>query len=209
MKTGIKDLDGIFQYGNEITMIYGQAATGKTTLGKLVAIEQAKNGNKVIFIDSEQGFSIDRFRQLSGPDYVKYLDNLIFFRPKSLKEQRKTIKELVPIVEAGKISLVILDTIGVHYRAELRQDEKYANKSIDEALKIFRWINNKGIPVIMINQVYSDLNNNIKNVGGNMIFDACNCVIQLEKDPRKIVIKKPGNKEVRFEIKENGILLVK
>ena len=208
MKTGVKGLDDVFQYGNEITMIYGSAATGKTTLAKLAAAEQAKEGKKVIYIDSEHGFSIDRFRQLSGQDYVKHLDNLIFFRPENLKGQRKTIKELVPIVEAGKISLVILDTIGVHYRAELRLDEKYANKSIDEALKIFKWINSKGIPVILINQVYSDLNNNIKNVGGNMIFKSCDCVIRLEKEPRKIVMEKPAGKETRFEILENGIRIL-
>ena len=35
-------------YENEITCIYGEASSGKTTLAKLAAIEQAKKNKKVI-----------------------------------------------------------------------------------------------------------------------------------------------------------------
>lgn len=208
MKTGSQQLDSIIQYDSKITMIYGQAATGKTTMAKLAAMQAAKEGKKVIFIDSENGFSIDRFRQLAGPDYIKYFDNLIFFKPGNMQEQRKTIKSLIPIIEAGKIGLVIIDTIGIHYRIERSKDEKYANKSMDEAIRIFRWIVSKNIPVIMTNQVYSDLNNNVKNVGGNILFNACNLVIHLEKEPRILVLKKPTGKEAKFEIIETGLRLL-
>lgn len=209
MKTGSKDLDSVFEYKNELTMIYGAAATGKTTIAKLAAIEQAKNNKKVVYIDTEKGFSIERFKQLAGKDYQKILDNLIIFRPESLREQKKLMKDIMQLVETGKIGLVIVDTIGSIYRVELKLDEKYANRTIAENIKVFRWMTSKGIPVIITNQVYSDFNNNIINVGGNMIKDACNCVIQLVKNPRTFKIETPLAKEFRFEIKDDGIYLIK
>lgn len=209
MKTGSEDLDSIFEYKNELTMVYGEAASGKTTLATLAAIEQARNNKKVIFIDTENGFSIERFKQLAGNNHQKLLDNIIFFRPTSLAEQRKVTKEIINLIETGKIGLVIVDTIGSIYRAELKLDEKYANRTIAESIKVFRLILSKGIPVIITNQVYSDFNNNIRNVGGNMIKDSCNCIIQLVKNPRTFKIEKPIVKEVRFEIKNDGVYLSK
>ncbi len=208
MKTGSKDLDSVFQYKNEITMIYGEAASGKTTLAKIAAISQARIKKKVVFVDTENGFSIERFKQLAGKDYGKILDNIMLFKPRNLREQRKIMKDIVKLVETGKIGLVIVDTIGIHYRAEFKKDEKYANRSIGENIKILKWVAGKGLPAIITNQVYSDLNNNVKNVGGNMVLDACNTAILLEKNPRRLIIKKPENKEARFEIKEDGIELL-
>ncbi len=209
MKTGSEHLDSIFQYDNGITMIYGEAASGKTTMAKLAAIEQVKNNKKVVYIDTENGFSIERFKQLAGKDYQKILDNMIIFRPESLREQKKLMKDIMQLVETGKIGLVIVDTIGSIYRVELKLDEKYANRTIAENIKVFRWITNKGIPVLITNQVYSDFNNNIINVGGNMIKDACNCVIQLVKNPRIFKIETPLAKEFKFEIKDDGVYLIK
>jgi len=47
-----------------ITTIYGPAGTGKTNFCMLVAISQAKKGNKVIFVDAEGGFSVERLKQI-------------------------------------------------------------------------------------------------------------------------------------------------
>lgn len=209
MKTGSKDLDSMFEYKTELTMIYGEAASGKTTMAKLAAIEQAKNNKKVVYIDTEKGFSIERFKQLAGKDYQKILDNLIIFRPDNLREQKKIMKDIMQLVETGKIGLVIVDTIGSIYRAELKLDEKYANRTIAENIKVFRWMAGKGVPVIITNQVYSDFSNNIRNVGGNMIKDACDCVIQLIKSPRTFKIGTQLSKEFKFEIKDDGVYLIK
>ena len=57
-----------------ITTIYGPAGSGKSNFCLLVACSQAKKGNKVIFIDTEGGFSIDRVKQLTGQDYEKVLE---------------------------------------------------------------------------------------------------------------------------------------
>ncbi len=207
MKTGCKDLDNLIEY-KDITMIYGEAATGKTTLAKLAAIEQAKNNKKVIFIDAENGFSIERLGQLSGKDYEKVLGNIIILKPRDFDEQKKYFKKLIDIVENSKISLIIVDTIGVHYRSEVKKDYKNATKAINYQMKILKWASKKNIPIILTNQVYSNLENKIINVGGNMIKNLCNCIIKLDKDPRKLIVEKPNNKEILFDIKEDGIVKI-
>ena len=57
-----------------ITTIYGPAGCGKTNFCMLAAVSQAKKSNKIIFIDTEGGFSADRFKQIAGDDYENYLN---------------------------------------------------------------------------------------------------------------------------------------
>jgi DNA repair protein RadB len=47
-----------------VTTFYGGPGSGKTNLCMIVAVSQAKKGNKVIFIDTEGGFSSERVKQL-------------------------------------------------------------------------------------------------------------------------------------------------
>ena len=100
IKTGSKDLDDFLDgYDNDITMIYGKGATGKTTIVKLAAIEQLKQNKKVIYLDIENGFSLDRFKQLAGGNYKNYLDNLFLFKIKNFKEQHMKIKDLKKLID--------------------------------------------------------------------------------------------------------------
>ena len=64
-----------------ITVIYGASGTGKTNFCLLPAVSQAKKGKKVIFMDSEGGFSIERVKQLSGEDCKKVLENIMLLKP--------------------------------------------------------------------------------------------------------------------------------
>jgi DNA repair protein RadB len=47
-----------------VTVIYGGAGTGKTNFCLLAGVSQAKKGKKIIFIDTEGGFSVERIKQL-------------------------------------------------------------------------------------------------------------------------------------------------
>jgi len=55
-----------------ITMIAGSPGSGKTNFVLLAACSQAKKGGKVIFIDTEGGFSVDRVRQIVGDAEVQF-----------------------------------------------------------------------------------------------------------------------------------------
>jgi len=54
-----------------ITMTAGPPASGKTNLVLLAACSMAKKGGKVIFIDTEGGFSVERVKQVVGGENLE------------------------------------------------------------------------------------------------------------------------------------------
>ena len=187
-----------------INLVYGEAATGKTTLALMLAYDYSKF-SKVIFIDTENGFNFERFKQIAQDNYEKCLKNILLFKVRSFEEQYKTVEDLIDI---EKIALIIMDTLGAHYRIELKNDAKYANNKISKIFKILHLLNKKGVNVLITNQVYSNFESNkIESVGGKMVRNFCNCIKKLEKNPRKIISEKPSFNERLFEIKDEGICL--
>ena len=69
ISTGSFDMNKFLAGGYEsdiITTLYGSGGSGKSNFCIIVATSQARKGNKVIFIDTEGGFSSDRFKQVHG-----------------------------------------------------------------------------------------------------------------------------------------------
>ncbi|MEK6952671.1 MAG: hypothetical protein AABX29_06685, partial [Nanoarchaeota archaeon] len=153
----------------------------------------------------EKGFSIDRFMQICGLSYLNYLDRLLLIRVNNFDEQCKKIDSLMNLVG---IDLVIVDSLGVFYRKEVKENPSEVNKKMDRQLRILTEITRKGVPVIITNQVSTDLENNeIRMVGGDMVKSWAKKLIELKKDPRKIILKKPEEREAKFEIVNEGIRL--
>jgi len=187
-----------------INLVYGQAATGKTTLALMLARDYSKF-SKVIFIDTENGFNFDRFKQISQENYESCLKNILLFKVNNFTDQNKIIRSLLDI---EKINLIIIDTIGMHYRLELKNDAKYANNKINETFQILKMLNKRDINVFLTNQVYNNFETNkLELIGGNMIRNLCDCIIRLDNNPRKMTKEKPTNNENLFEIKDEGICL--
>ena len=70
LTSGNAALDGCSAGGLElrtITQIYGEPASGKSTLCMIAAVSCLRAGDPWSIIDSE-GFSIERFRQIAGSD---------------------------------------------------------------------------------------------------------------------------------------------
>jgi len=65
----------------------------------------------------------------------------------------------------------------------------------------------KKIPIIITNQVYSNLENKIIMVGGEMFRKSGDRIIKLNKQPRKIIFESPPDKEKKFEIVNEGFVL--
>ena len=84
--SGSKILDRMMEGGYEkdiITTIFGPAGSGKTVLCMLCAINAVRNGKKVIYIDTENNFSVERLKQICKFDYNKVLSNMVFLNPTS------------------------------------------------------------------------------------------------------------------------------
>jgi RecA/RadA recombinase len=186
----------------EICCVYGEPASGKTTLAKEAAIHQSNNGNKVIFIDSENSFSTERIMQLCE-NKKDILDNIFVLKPKNLKQQGDYLNSLLNLKD---IKLVIVDTLGVYYRLELKKNVKEANNEMNRQFNFLSELCLKGISVLITNQVYHNIDNkSISIVGGEMFKNWSKCLIKLEKIPRKLILQKPETKEVLFEIGNSGL----
>ena len=213
-----------------ITTLYGPGGSGKTNLCILVATSQARHGNKVIYIDTEGGFSVDRFKQIhqgSLEEIEKSLENVFLLKPTSFAEQEKSFEQMLKYVKSETISLIVVDSIAMLYRLELgsaitdnNSDEiSKINRKLANQLRILNEISRKeNIPVIVTNQVYSsfvaDNNSNIERqvsmVGGDLLKYWSKCLIEIQNvgGRRKLILKKHRslpNKELAFEIVNSGI----
>ena len=217
VSSGCEVMDELLEGGFErdvLTTIYGPAGSGKTCTCILAAISVIRSGKKVIFIDTEGGFSVERLKQIA-PEYEKILESMIFFKPVVFDEQRDAFEKLKNLVN-DKIGLVIVDTISMLYRAELGKgvDVYKINKELGVQLNYLSEIaRNKNIPVIVTNQVYSnfDINGKVNVVGGDMIRYSSKCLIEMQnlKGSRRaaILVKHrsiAGEKEILFKIVNKG-----
>ena len=223
LPTGSRILDNMLEGGYEkdiITTIYGPAGSGKTNLCILCAINTARSGKKVIYIDTENSFSIDRFRQICESihlNYAKLLDNIIFLKPTSFEEQKKTFEKLKEHIN-DKIGLIVFDSVAMLYRLELgnAEDVYEVNRELGKQLACLKEIASKRqIPVLITNQVYADFDDKekINIVGGDLLKYGSKCLIELQITPsgnRRAIIRKaralPSEREITFKIVEGGII---
>ena len=221
--TGSKILDAMLNGGYEtdvITTIYGPAGSGKTVLCLLCSISIARSGKKVIYVDSEGGFSVERLSQICSSirqDYKKILDSILFLKPTSFAEQKKSFEKLKEITNE-KIGLIVVDTIAMLYRLELgRSEEVYEiNRELGRQIAYLTEIaRNKQIPVLITNQVYHDFDDKdkVNIVGGDILKYGSKCLIELQITPngnRRLILRKhrsiPEEKDIIFKIVEGGII---
>ena len=212
-----------------ITMIAGGPGSGKTNFCLLAACSQAKKGKKVIFMDTEGGFSSDRVRQIVGEEYRTVLENIFVLGPVDFSEQNKMFRTLLEKVKSEHVSLIIIDGMAMLYRIELgdaieRQDDdkiKQVNKEVAKQMRILAEIaRKKNIPVLITNQVYKKfvssedwikgIRGETNIVGGDLFKYWSKCIIELEQEGNKrtaILVKHRSlpQKRLGFAIKNTGI----
>jgi len=198
-----------------ITTIYGPPGSGKSTIAFQYCNACIKNNKKVIYIDTEGGFSAERLKQIN-PEIN--LENIIVFSPKSFEEQQKIITNLNKEIKNSKtVGLVIIDSLVMLYRLKLGGSPQKINSELGEQLRLLTEISrNFHIPILVINQMYKDFDTQKnKMVGGNLIEYWSKTIVEIDKenDIKQIKLikhkfKKSGEKK-QFEINNNGIKEIK
>jgi len=215
-----------------ITTIYGPAGCGKTNFCMMASASIAKKNRKVIFIDTEGGFSVERFKQLceNGEEFDKIIGNILLLKPTSFIEQEDSFRTLLKEIKSGnEIQLIIIDGMTMLYRLEMAEARKennlekidVVNSKLAKQMRILAEIaRKKNIPVIATNQVYykflseDELKNgdekNANMVGGDIMRYWSKCIIELKntRGKRTAILRKHRalpEKELDFEICNDGI----
>jgi DNA repair protein RadB len=212
-----------------ITTIYGPAGSGKTNFCMLAAVSQANKGNKVIYIDTEGGFSVDRVKQIAGEDWEKALENILILKPVNFDEQESSFQKMLKELKSNNISLIVVDGMTMLYRLELAEARKSEdegkvdeiNSKLARQLRILAEISrNRNMPVLVTNQVYYNFQNEddfkagkekeSRMVGGDLLRYWSKCIIELKNysGRRKMILQKHRSlpeKEMQFEIINSGI----
>lgn len=231
ISTGSFDLNDWLGGGYEtgvVTMIVGPAGSGKSNFSILAACSQARE-KKVIFVDTEGGFSVERVLQIVGEkNKEKILGNIYLLNPTNFLEQKQDFEKLRKYLKNEEVGLIIVDSISMLYRLELGEavssedKEKIAeiNRDVAKQMRTLVEISRKkNIPILITNQVYSeflsfeDLRKGLEKetniVGGDLFKYWSKCIIELKNNgKRKAVLLKHrslANREMNFEIRNEGI----
>jgi DNA repair protein RadB len=185
LPSGCQSLDRLLGGGFEsgiITQLYGESGTGKSNIVLQLAVQAVARGLRVIFIDTE-GFSAERFKQIAGPSAEQMASKIMIFEPMSLEQQAISIREAAKI--AGRdTGLVILDSATSLYRVLLEaEDNRPVRRTLTVQLSELQELARRnGIPVVITNQVYTDIENDtLRPLGGTSLEHMCKAIIFLEK----------------------------
>jgi len=208
-----------------ITNFYGTPGTGKTNICVLAAVDCARKGGKVVFIDTEGGLSLERLRQVAPQDCERILKAMELVEPKSLKEQTEAVRRL----GERKPDLVILDSSVALYRVECAEAREVVPASqkadMDSVMIVNRELSKqlstlsalareRKIPVIITTHAFKSWGDGSYDVvGGDAIRYWSKAIIFLEKtgksSERKATIMKhrsqPEGKEAKFKLVQEGI----
>lgn len=209
-----------------VTNFYGAPGTGKTNLCLLAASDCARKGGRVVFIDTEGGFSLERLRQVAPNDYEQILKSIELVEPKTLKEQTDIVRKLAE----RKPDLVVLDSSVALYRvecAEVKESQNgkrkkpendsvmVANRELSKQLSVLSALaRERNIPVIITTHAFRSWGNGSYDVvGGDAIRYWSKAIVYLEKtgktSERKATVMKhrslPEGGSVKFMLVQDGI----
>ncbi len=197
-----------------ITQFYGPPASGKTNLCLISAVKFAQQGRKVIYIDTEGGYSVERLKQIAPKDLEPILEKTFIYEPTNFSDQQFIIDNLDQIM-GEDIGLIILDSAVALYRTERREDNATElSRSLGVQLsKLSALSRQHNLAVIITSQVYSSFDsvNEFEPVGGSVLKYWSKVTLELKKDGACIEAslirhrELPEGLKARFRITSKGI----
>lgn len=216
LSTGSKPIDGLLNGGIEkgiITNVFGESGSGKTNFCIQAAAEVAGEGGKVAYIDTEKGFSAERFVQVASE---KALENIRLMEPVDFQEQEDDIAKLRALVKEEEVELIVVDSLVSLYRLQANGDNisevnQRLSQQLSELSKIAR---EQNIPILVTNQVYTSFDeDDLELVGRDVPRYWSKCLLKLsyqDKNLRKIEVEKhrslPEAKSRQFQIVNEGLI---
>jgi len=194
-----------------ITQLYGEYATGKTTYCLKAAAIAASLGKRTIYIDTENGFSPERLMQIGGRETLK---KVMVYYPRDLEEQTRTIQQLEGHIN-DDIGLIVVDSMVALYKVDAKDLEsrmELINELSLQLLVLSRMARDKGIPVIITNHVYDDIESKAtRAIGGHTLRYWSKVIIELTKSKDNLRMARlirhpylPENRRCSFTLINEG-----
>ncbi|MBS7642795.1 MAG: ATPase domain-containing protein [Candidatus Bathyarchaeia archaeon] len=200
--TGCSKLDELLGGGipiGRLTLIYGEASSGKTTIALQVSVSAARIGLKVLYMDCDNSLRIERLRAITKEDFDNLSKRIIVSRPESFIEQSLIIGSL-PRIISRDVGLVVVDSITNLYREAISLEEPFTvNWEFNRQIALLKESAiTKNIAVLAISQVRSVLETGgIEPVSRRIMLYWPDIVITLSKTTR------PGI--ILCEVKKGGV----
>jgi DNA repair protein RadB len=219
LPTGCAPLDevlgGGFRFG-EVSLVYGEASTGKTTLALTCSLNHLRGDPwaKACYVDSDQKLSTKRLTQVAGDD-DSLLERLLVWRPGDFSEQTEVIESLHGLPH-GEMPVVV-DSITGPYRLEAGDARRTfsSNKELNRQLGFLsETARAKGSAVLVVGQVHGVLGAKeaqVEPVAKRLLGYWSDAVLRLEttsiQSVRQAFLEEPPGRAgaCRFMLAESGI----
>ncbi|MDI6846637.1 MAG: ATPase domain-containing protein [Candidatus Bathyarchaeia archaeon] len=196
--TGCEAVDKILEGGfpiGDISLIYGEAETGKTTLAMQCAVNCARQGYKTLFVDCDSTFSARRLSQIASEDFKDIAELIILMRPNNFSEQAVVIDQLTDYITKS-FRLLVVDTITSLYRtkvAEHPEETFQLNRELNRQIACLAQVaKTQKIAVLLISQVRSVFNEayiSIEPVGTRVLKFWADTIIVMKPTENPRIIK--------------------
>jgi RecA/RadA recombinase len=161
--TGCKTIDGYLGGGlpsESISLVYGEAETGKTTFAMQCSVNCAKQGHKTLFVDCDDTFSVQRLSQITAKQFAEIAELIVLAKPHDFREQAAIIDELAECV-ANNFGLTVIDTFTSLYRLRISESPSKTfelNRELNRQLAVLaQTAKTMKIAVLITSQVHSVL----------------------------------------------------
>jgi RecA/RadA recombinase len=196
--TGCETIDRILDGGiptESITLVYGEAETGKTTLATQCAINCAKQGDKTLFIDCDGTFSGRRLSQMAPEKFKEIAESIILMKPQNFREQTLVIDKLTDYITKN-LRLLVIDTITTLYRVKIAESPEKSfelNRELNRQMALIAQIAKiHKIAILVTSQVRSVFNEahvSIEPVATRVLKFWAETIINMKPTERPQIIK--------------------
>lgn len=183
-------IDNILGGGIEkgtLTQFYGPPGSGKTNITLNLAVQSAKNGGKVVYVDTEGGISIDRIKQIAGDEFEHIAPQIMVFEPTSFLEQDEILKKIDSLMnmQGEEFDLIVLDSAVALYRLKEENSSKI-NRILAKQMSILsRIAREHDLAVVITNQIYSIFDQEgigiLEPAGGTILKYWSKVIVELSK----------------------------
>ncbi len=119
--TGVPTLDKLLGGGiptAQLTLFYGEAGSGKSTLMMQLALSATSNSTKAIYVETSGAFPSERFKQIAGSQWKQISEQTPILELQEFEQQEKLV-EVLPRYLGSTVKLVLWDTFTSLYRVAL------------------------------------------------------------------------------------------